>query len=220
MAVKPCKDCGGPVSDRAESCPQCGAKQKKKTSIFVWIVVGVLALAGIGAALDKTVEDRNSDASGSSEGQAAISAENVVEQNWTYETSTDEMRGIDSRFATVISTNTIDFDFPYNGGSKLMLTLRKRGSEVDVMVAVTKGQFLCGARDCEAAFKFDEGEVQSITMVEPDSHSSDLLFVSYDNTENKIISQLKKSQRLVVEVPFYKEGKKQFTFDVSGLEWN
>lgn len=54
------------------------------------------------------------------------------------------MRNIESKFASTVSINTIDFDFPYNGGSKLILTLRKRGSEVDVMVSITKGQILCG----------------------------------------------------------------------------
>lgn len=57
-------------------------------------------------------------------------------------------------------------------------------------------------------------------MSEPDSHSSDLLFVAYDKTESKIIEQLKNSKKLVIEVPFYQEGKKQFTFNVNGLEWN
>lgn len=130
------------------------------------------------------------------------------------------MRNIESKFASTVSINTIDFDFPYNGGSKLILTLRKRGSEVDVMVSITKGQILCGIQNCETAFKFDNGEVQSITMSEPDSHSSDLLFVAYDKTESKIIEQLKNSKKLVIEVPFYQEGKKQFTFNVNGLEWN
>lgn len=220
MAIKPCKECGGPVSDKAESCPQCGAKQKKKTSIVAWVALGILVLAGIGAGLDGTVENQTESGSNSSDGQAAIAVEKAPEKNWTYEATKDEMRGIESRFATTVSTNTVDFDFPYNGGSKLILALRKRGSEVDVMVSITKGQILCGIQNCEAAFKFDDGAVQSITMSEPDSHASDLLFVAYDKTESKIISQLKNSKKLVIEVPFYQQGKKQFTFDVSGLEWN
>ena len=47
MAIKPCKECGGPVSDKAESCPQCGAKQPKETSVLTWICVGMLGLAAI-----------------------------------------------------------------------------------------------------------------------------------------------------------------------------
>jgi RNA polymerase subunit RPABC4/transcription elongation factor Spt4 len=44
MAIRPCKECGAPVSDKADSCPQCGAKQPKKTSIITWIVLGVIIL--------------------------------------------------------------------------------------------------------------------------------------------------------------------------------
>lgn len=47
MALKPCKECGGPVSDKAESCPKCGAKQPKKTSVLTWICVGMLGLAAV-----------------------------------------------------------------------------------------------------------------------------------------------------------------------------
>ncbi|MEZ2773477.1 zinc ribbon domain-containing protein [Acinetobacter pseudolwoffii] len=217
MAIKPCKECGAPVSDKAESCPMCGAKQPKETSVLTWVCVGILGLAAIiWMYSDKTP----STSSGVVSTTQATESENVKPKNWQYEASKDEMRGIESRFATTVSTNTVDFDFPYNGGSKLILALRKRGSEVDVMVSITKGQILCGIQNCEAAFKFDDGAVQSITMSEPDSHASDLLFVAYDKTESKIISQLKNSKKLVIEVPFYQQGKKQFTFDVSGLEWN
>lgn len=222
MAIKPCKECGGPVSDKAESCPQCGAKQKKKTSMLAWFGLVLLVLAGIGMCAEKSIDSKSSTQSSVTEISQNKPTETNTEElkNWQYETSKDEMRGIESKFATTVSTNTIDFDFPYNGGSKLILTLRKRGAEVDVMIAVSKGQILCGIQNCETAFKFDNGVVQSITMSEPESHSSDLLFIAYDKTKSKIISQLKNSKKLVIEVPFYQEGKKQFTFDVSGLEWN
>ena len=217
MAIKPCKECGAPVSDKAESCPMCGVKQPKATSVLTWVCVGILGLAAIiWMYSDKTPGT----SSGAVSTTQATGSENVKPKNWQYETSKDEMRGVESRFATTVSANTVDFDFPYNGGSKLILALRKRGSDVDVMVSITKGQILCGIQNCEAAFKFDDGAVQSITMSEPDSHASDLLFVAYDKTESKIISQLKNSKKLVIEVPFYQQGKKQFTFDVSGLEWN
>lgn len=51
MAIKPCKECGGPVSDKAESCPQCGAKQAKSTSPFVIFLTVLLVGAGLIAML-------------------------------------------------------------------------------------------------------------------------------------------------------------------------
>ncbi len=66
------------------------------------------------------------------------------------------------------------------------LALRKRGSDVDVMVSITKGQILCGVKITRLPIKFDNGEVQSVTMSEPDNHSSDLLFIAYDKTEVRL----------------------------------
>ena len=50
MALVKCKECGKEISDKAESCPHCGAPQKKKstqygcgTLIFFGIIVLVLA---------------------------------------------------------------------------------------------------------------------------------------------------------------------------------
>ncbi|AXY58475.1 hypothetical protein CDG60_12225 [Acinetobacter chinensis] len=197
----------------------CGAKQKEKTSLLAWIGLVLLVLLGIGMCADNSLNEKSSPAS-SVKTQTSDQADGVSLQNWKYETIKDEMRGIESKFATVVSTNKVDFDFPYSGGSNLMITLRKKGNETDVMVAISKGNFLCGFSGCEAAFKFDNGDVQSITMSDPDSHAPDLIFVAYDKTKNKIIKQLKTSNKLVVEVPFFKEGKKQFIFDVSDLKWD
>lgn len=47
MALKPCKECGAPVSDKAESCPMCGVIQSKQTSLITWICVGILGLAAV-----------------------------------------------------------------------------------------------------------------------------------------------------------------------------
>lgn len=151
--------------------------------------------------------------------QAAIAAEPAVTPNWEYSTSTDEMRGTKSQHATTLSTNSIDFEFPYNGGSHLGLTLRKNNEGQDIIVAIDKGQFICGIQDCEAAFKFDDGSVQQITMVGTDDHKSDVLFVAYDKTEAKIIQEIKKSKKMIIELPFYQEGKRQFIFNVENLEW-
>lgn len=34
MAIKPCKECGAPVSDKATACPMCGAKVKENGSFL------------------------------------------------------------------------------------------------------------------------------------------------------------------------------------------
>lgn len=48
MALVKCKECGQEVSQKATSCPKCGAPIKKKTSLFTWIVAIVLGVWFIG----------------------------------------------------------------------------------------------------------------------------------------------------------------------------
>ena len=49
MALKPCKECGNQISDKAKTCPNCGAKQPKKMGVFAWIAVIFVVLLVIGA---------------------------------------------------------------------------------------------------------------------------------------------------------------------------
>ncbi len=44
MALKKCKECAREISTKAESCPGCGARQPKQTSLFTWLVLGVIVL--------------------------------------------------------------------------------------------------------------------------------------------------------------------------------
>lgn len=48
MALRRCKECGNEISSRAESCPHCGAKAKKKTSLFTWMVLAIFIFAFVG----------------------------------------------------------------------------------------------------------------------------------------------------------------------------
>jgi hypothetical protein len=41
MALVKCSECGTEISDKAAVCVKCGAKPKKKTSLFTWIVGAV-----------------------------------------------------------------------------------------------------------------------------------------------------------------------------------
>lgn len=214
MAIKPCKECGGPVSEKAEQCPLCGAKQPKKTSPFVMFLAVLLGGAALIAMVTPKSENNQKVSTSVSETQTSVEA-----SNWLYETKKDEMRGIETKFALTQSMNTVKFDFPYNGGSKLLLTIRKKGNDQDVMLAISKGQFICGIQKCEVIFKFDDKPLKSVTMVGSDTHQSDTLFVAFDKTESEIINQIKSSNKLVVEVKFYQEGSKQFTFNVSNLNW-
>lgn len=219
MAIKPCKECGGPVSDKAESCPQCGAKIKK-TSLFTKIVLGFIiftVVIGVIGTMGNNYSDK-SNTNQVSQGEG-VPVEEPKPSNWLYKTSKDELHNKDIKFALTESTNQAQFDFPHAGGSNLILSIRKNHAGTDVYITITKGQFVCGIVDgCDVAFKFDNGDIMNITMVEPDSYASDVLFVKLDSTEEKIINKIKTSKKLIIAPNFYQYGTVQFTFDVSNYK--
>jgi len=54
MALTKCKECGKEISKKAEKCPHCGAPQKKKTSLFTWLVTILIVLWVIGYFVPET----------------------------------------------------------------------------------------------------------------------------------------------------------------------
>jgi hypothetical protein len=56
MALVKCRECGHQISTQAISCPSCGAKAKKKTHWFTWLVVAFIGGTVILAVVDKPPE--------------------------------------------------------------------------------------------------------------------------------------------------------------------
>lgn len=63
--------------------------------------------------------------------------------DWVYTSEKDEMTDKVSTYATLKSENIVDFDFPYNGGSYMTLSVRKSPKYgTDVYIHISKGQFI------------------------------------------------------------------------------
>ena len=72
MALIKCTECGQEISQKAASCPKCGAPPKKKTSLLTWIitvVAGLWLMGYIGSLTSNT--QANSSASAAPAGKAA-----------------------------------------------------------------------------------------------------------------------------------------------------
>lgn len=138
---------------------------------------------------------------------------------WTYSTTEDKVRGATSYFASTTSTNSIELDAPYDGGSTLRMTVRQSPAHgADVILLLSSGQLLCRAYDgCHAMVRFDQKPAERVELVEASDNSSDTVFVS-DATP--FIAKLKKAKRIIVELEIYEAGRPQFEFDVAGLKWN
>lgn len=148
---------------------------------------------------------------------ASIKKAKEIENLWKYEEKIDKMTSTEIQYASCVSTNQLKFDFPYDGGSSFTLGIRKRKGVVDSYLIVDKGQFISGYTPENSSFKFDDNEIENYTFTSSDDGRSDIIF--FKNTK-KLIKNLKGAKKLMIEVPFYNEGRQVVEFDVEGLVWD
>lgn len=145
-------------------------------------------------------------------------SEQTATQGWQYDQSQDEMTDKMTYFASITSTNMVDFDFPYDGGSYLTLTIRKSPKYgLDVYISISNGQFIAGVEGEPVYIRFDKNKEFKVIGMMPDDDSSTTLFLS---NPRRLIEDLKKSSTMKIQVEFYQSGNQVFDFDVSGLKWD
>ncbi|MDD3688230.1 MAG: hypothetical protein PHE56_15895 [Bacteroidales bacterium] len=139
-------------------------------------------------------------------------------ENWTYSEPEDKMTGEKTFYAECNSTNKIEFEFPYEGGSTFKLVVRNLNDGNEVILSVSKGQFMPSFIDEEyCRIKFDDGETLDYYYVSAASGSADLIFLQ---EADKLIAALKSAKKVKIEAPFFQAGRKIIEFDVEGLEWD
>ncbi|WP_150538862.1 hypothetical protein [Actinobacillus vicugnae] len=145
--------------------------------------------------------------------------ENVEKVKWEYRQKRDELRDATTHTATLISSNTIDFGFPYNDSS-MNLTLRQDPKYGNDVIFSVNGQFNgCMIESCKITVKFDSEKLESYRMVGSDGGDNSTLFIENPKSMKTFVEKLRKSNKLIVEASFYNYGKGQFTFATQGLEW-
>lgn len=135
------------------------------------------------------------------------------EETWVYETPENEM-GEKTEMARIMSSNVIEFEFPYNGGSMGSVTFRKKGNNLSAMFVITKGQIDFDYDGTYARIKFDDEAPVKWQVSQSATSDSEVAF--FEN-EKKLLEKFKKAKKVVVELPFYQSGNSQFTFNTEGL---
>jgi hypothetical protein len=138
--------------------------------------------------------------------------------SWAYSEEKDRMEGTTIYFASCISANQIDFAFPYNGGSFFTLWIRNGSIGNEVILQVSKGQFIASFMSSNSLkVKFDNEKPVSFQYNSPSDGSMSQIFI--DNP-NRFLKKLKRSKKLMIEASFYNEGNRVIEFNVEGLKWN
>jgi hypothetical protein len=136
-------------------------------------------------------------------------------EQWTYAVKEDSM-GRKSRLAQVKSSNSVEFDFPYQGVQNAALILRKHPQYgTEVILVLERAQFLCSSiEDCIVNVRFDDGPIQRFSAGEPSDHSTNKLFIHNAGT---FISRLSKAKIVRMEPEFYQAGRRVSEFNVEGF---
>lgn len=185
------------------------------------VLIGAIIMANF-SSKDETAGSATAPTTDAVAADASVEADTEETQQpqyaWVYSQDESAMDGRKRYFASCRSTNEIEFDFPYNGGSTFTLTLRNMGRGNEVILEVSKGQFMSSIASSETLrAKFDEDSPLTFSYNSADDGSTDIIFL---NNAAKFISKLKKADKLMLEATFYNEGNRIIYFDVAGLKWD
>lgn len=140
-------------------------------------------------------------------------------QQWRYDADEEKMSGGTRRTASVESSNSVQFDFPYNGSQNGHLTLRidpQYGK--DVIFRIEKGQILCSSYDgCSVQVRFDDEKPVAFPATGAADHSTTVVFLQ---DYNRFLTKMRKAKRVRMSVNVYQQGSPVFEFDVQGFDLN
>lgn len=134
---------------------------------------------------------------------------------WHYRTKEDEMTSKKTYFAWIESENQAYFDFPYEGGSTLTLTLRQHPQwGKNVYIEISKGQFVSTYGGETIKVRFDDKPAKTFTLSEPADYDHTFRFVSGYST---FLSELKTAKVMKIQASFFEGGTRIFTFKVQNF---
>lgn len=136
-----------------------------------------------------------------------------IENGWNYHSDVDEMDGSTSKGAIIISSNIVEFESPYDGGSKLAIIIHGSENVSVVGIGIINGKFNFNEDDGinYVRVRFDN-DTPILFLTEPSDDSSDLLFLKLSNTK-EFIELAKKAKTIKIEAPFFGEDWRAFTFN-------
>ena len=136
---------------------------------------------------------------------------------WDYRQDKDPMGKGTAYFASVLSTNTVNFGFPYSGAQHGTLTLRTHPRYgKDVILSIERGQFLCPSYDgCTVLVRFDDSKAIQYSAAGAADNSTETIFI---RGYASFVGHLEKSKRVHISANVYQEGAPVFEFDATGFD--
>jgi hypothetical protein len=235
VALIQCPECKQSVSDLAPTCPNCGRPiaapraisppPPRKTSC---LTMGCAVLAGLfllgfitnlftdGSASRSSSEPSTSTSFSQPESQQSV-ATPYAGLKWSYGRREDPMAKGTIYEASVKSSNTANFDFPYQGEQRATLTIRTHPRYgKDVIFSIERGQLPCYSYDgCTVLVRFDDGSSVRYAAAGPEDNSSETLFI---RDYSGFVARMLKAKKVRISPTVFQQGSPAFEFDVSNFE--
>lgn len=206
-----------------QGCGQRADPQPAKPAAASAPAVTAMPASDASPAAAKMAEEARKQAEATSSAAPEVAPGQPAEpaSKWEYEAREDKMRGKSRSVASLISSDSIQQKFPYEGPTSLRVALRDDPQfGKDVMLILSQGQLPCYSYEgCSFRAKFDDGPIQHFGATGPDSGHGNVLFVSGSAGRKKFMSSLRKAKKIIIEVDVYDAGRQQFTFEPAGLKW-
>lgn len=139
---------------------------------------------------------------------------------WKRYEDIDEMDGSTSVWCSITSTNYVNLSFPYKSAELKIVVRKTKEFGTDVYIRTSSGQIfgLEHNNDNYVRIRFDNKQPMKFFYNKPSDNSFDVVFLR--NTK-KFIAEAKKAEQIIVEVPFYQDGRCLFYFSplIFKLEW-
>ena len=120
-------------------------------------------------------------------------------------------------WAQVTSSNTVNFDRPYDGPQHGTLTLRTHPRYgKNVIFQIEKGQILCRSyEDCTILVRFDDRKAERYSAIGAADNSTETIFI---RNYSRFVDSMQKAKTVRIAVEIYHQGAPVFEFDVSGFD--
>ncbi|MDB5240354.1 MAG: hypothetical protein JWP57_979 [Spirosoma sp.] len=193
---------------------------------FRLCVVGLLVLASCAGPKKETSPSRP-DAESST---VAVSSDTINKQStrlstdrskaqatrWRYEKTTDRT-GNPVYKASLLSSNVLQFPYPYTGGSTATLGIRKGNESTYVSIEVSNGQFNRSFQAGSALVRFDGQAPITYSLSAAANGRANIVF--FDKA-SALIKRLKTAKDVTMQVKFPGQTTQTIKFRSAGLQWH
>lgn len=130
---------------------------------------------------------------------------------WITDERTDSMSGRITKFASLSSSNSHSFGWPYEGQTRARMLLRTEGKSRDVIVSIDQGQIICHSfTNCRVEVRFDDAPPEKYRGSESADNDSTVVFLS---PASKFMAKAAKAKKIKIALVIYQEGVRIFEFE-------